>query len=46
LHTTTPIAGIAELVGYQSVSAFQRIFKLRIGVTPARWRAAGGNPQS
>ena len=46
LHTTNPIADIAELVGYQSVAAFQRIFKQRIGVTPARWRASGGNLQA
>ncbi|MES2742636.1 MAG: cupin domain-containing protein [Pseudomonadota bacterium] len=29
---------VAEMVGYQSVAAFQRIFKQRMGVTPAAWR--------
>ena len=29
---------VADLVGYQSEAAFQRAFKLHIGVTPARWR--------
>jgi len=43
LRTATPIADIAEFVGYQSAAAFQRIFKRLIGVTPARWRASGGN---
>lgn len=31
---------VAETVGYQSEAAFQRIFKQRIGMTPARWRRA------
>ena len=29
---------VAETVGYQSEAAFQRAFKLRMGVTPAQWR--------
>jgi AraC family transcriptional activator of mtrCDE len=29
---------VAETVGYQSVSAFKRAFKQRLGVTPADWR--------
>jgi AraC family transcriptional activator of mtrCDE len=29
---------VADMVGYQSEAAFQRAFKLHIGVTPARWR--------
>jgi AraC family transcriptional activator of mtrCDE len=36
--TTVSTAGIAEAVGYQSEAAFQRAFKLRMGVTPSRWR--------
>jgi AraC family transcriptional regulator, activator of mtrCDE len=31
---------VAETIGYQSVAAFQRAFKQRMGVTPARWRRA------
>jgi AraC family transcriptional activator of mtrCDE len=43
LRTAAPIADIGENVGYQSNAAFQRVFKRHIGVTPARWRASGGN---
>jgi len=42
-QTKQPVADIGEKVGYQSDAAFQRIFKRHIGVTPARWRASGGN---
>jgi AraC family transcriptional activator of mtrCDE len=31
---------VAEMVGYQSEAAFQRVFTQRIGMTPARWRRA------
>lgn len=31
---------VAEIAGYQSVAAFQRVFKQRTGMTPARWRQA------
>jgi AraC family transcriptional activator of mtrCDE len=31
-------ASVAEMVGYQSEAAFQRAFKQRMGMTPARWR--------
>jgi AraC family transcriptional regulator, activator of mtrCDE len=31
---------VAEAVGYQSDAAFQRAFKQRMGMTPARWRRA------
>ncbi len=31
-------AAVAELVGYQSDAAFQRVFKQRMGMTPAQWR--------
>ncbi|WP_413988596.1 cupin domain-containing protein [Labrys okinawensis] len=31
-------AAVAELVGYQSEAAFQRVFKQQMGMTPARWR--------
>jgi len=41
-----PVAEIGEMVGYQSDSAFQRIFKRLIGATPARYRASGGSVQA
>jgi AraC family transcriptional activator of mtrCDE len=31
-------AAVAETVGYRSEAAFQRVFKQRMGMTPARWR--------
>lgn len=36
--TSVSTGAIAESVGYQSEAAFQRVFKQRMGVTPARWR--------
>ena len=30
---------VAEAVGYQSVSAFRRVFAERMGMTPGQWRA-------
>jgi AraC family transcriptional activator of mtrCDE len=39
LRTSSASTGaIAELVGYQSEAAFQRAFKLHMGMTPASWR--------
>jgi AraC family transcriptional activator of mtrCDE len=35
---------VAEAVGYQSVSAFMRAFKQRMGMTPADWRRAAHSP--
>ena len=29
---------VAETVGYQSVSAFRRVFAERMGMTPGEWR--------
>ena len=29
---------VADLVGYQSVSAFRRVFAERMGMTPGDWR--------
>ena len=29
----------AESVGYQSVSAFRRVFTDRMGMTPGQWRS-------
>lgn len=43
LQSRLAVAEIGEKVGYQSDAAFQRIFKRLIGVTPARYRALGGN---
>ena len=37
-------AAVAETVGYQSEAAFQRVFKERMGMTPARWRRATRAP--
>jgi AraC family transcriptional regulator, activator of mtrCDE len=36
-HST---ATVAEMAGYQSEAAFQRIFKQHVGMTPAQWRRA------
>lgn len=32
---------VAELVGYNSVAAFKRVFKQHTGLTPAEWRRGG-----
>jgi AraC family transcriptional activator of mtrCDE len=29
---------VADLVGYQSVAAFRRVFTATMGMTPGRWR--------
>lgn len=34
---------VAEAVGYQSVSAFRRVFAERIGMTPGEWRRLSHN---
>jgi AraC family transcriptional activator of mtrCDE len=34
------VASVAEAVGYQSEAAFYRVFKQKMGITPAQWRAA------
>ena len=41
-------ATVAEAVGYHSIGAFQRVFKQRMGMTPARWRRTvhAANPAS
>jgi AraC family transcriptional activator of mtrCDE len=31
---------VAEAVGYDSVAAFRRVFKQRMGMSPADWRRA------
>ncbi|HTV87142.1 MAG TPA: AraC family transcriptional regulator [Dyella sp.] len=41
LRTSSASTGaVAESVGYQSEAAFQRAFKLHMGITPAQWRRA------
>jgi AraC family transcriptional activator of mtrCDE len=44
------VAAVAEVVGYQSEAAFQRVFKQQMGITPAQWRRAsrlgGGDVRS
>lgn len=35
---------VAEMVGYQSVSAFRRVFAARMGMTPGEWRRRPHNP--
>jgi AraC family transcriptional activator of mtrCDE len=34
---------VADAVGYQSVSAFRRVFAERMGMTPGEWRRLGHN---
>jgi len=36
--STSSTEAVADLVGYQSVSAFRRVFAQRMGVTPGDWR--------
>lgn len=38
-HTSTPIAEIAERMGYSDPAAFTRAFQGWTGTTPTRWRA-------
>jgi AraC family transcriptional activator of mtrCDE len=35
---TISTEAVAETVGYQSVSAFRRVFTERMGMTPGEWR--------
>ncbi|WP_432422310.1 AraC family transcriptional regulator [Rhizobium leguminosarum] len=39
-ETTNSTAAIAEVAGYRSEAAFQRVFKQHLGMTPAQWRRA------
>ena len=36
--STSSTEAVADLVGYQSVSAFRRVFAQRMGMTPGDWR--------
>ncbi|WP_109475954.1 AraC family transcriptional regulator [Paraburkholderia sp. C35] len=36
--TTSSTESVTDLVGYQSVSAFRRVFTERMGMTPGEWR--------
>jgi AraC family transcriptional activator of mtrCDE len=38
--TMNSTAAVAEVVGYRSEAAFQRVFKQHLGMTPAQWRTA------
>lgn len=38
LSGTDSVAGIAEMVGYESEAAFSRAFKKSVGVPPSEWR--------
>ena len=40
---TISTEAVAEAVGYQSVSAFRRVFADRIGMTPGEWRRLAHN---
>jgi AraC family transcriptional activator of mtrCDE len=45
--STSSTEAVADLVGYQSVSAFRRVFAQRMGMTPGDWRQRalkGGAP--
>lgn len=42
--TSASTAAVAASVGYQSEAAFQRVFKQRMGITPARWRQGSRAP--
>ncbi|MGA7781664.1 MAG: AraC family transcriptional regulator [Paraburkholderia sp.] len=45
--STSSTEAVADLVGYQSVSAFRRVFTERMGMTPGDWRQhalKGGAP--
>ncbi|MBV8652835.1 MAG: cupin domain-containing protein [Alphaproteobacteria bacterium] len=47
--STSSTEAIADLVGYQSMSAFRRVFAERMGMTPGDWRQhalKGGVPHS
>jgi AraC family transcriptional regulator, activator of mtrCDE len=37
-NSTSSTEAVADLVGYQSVSAFRRVFAERVGMTPGDWR--------
>ncbi|RDS84266.1 AraC family transcriptional regulator [Dyella psychrodurans] len=43
-QSSASTGAVAENVGYQSEAAFQRAFKLHMGVTPAQWRRTSQTP--
>lgn len=45
-NSSASTAAVAETVGYQSEAAFQRVFKQRVGMTPAKWRRATLAPEA
>jgi AraC family transcriptional regulator len=44
-HTARPIAQIARDAGYPTLASFNRTFKSRYGLPPARYRASGQHSQ-
>jgi AraC-like DNA-binding protein len=44
VNTDTSLTDIAELSGYDSISAFSRSFKTRFGVAPSVYRKSSSNP--
>jgi AraC family transcriptional regulator, activator of mtrCDE len=44
--SSASVAAVGDMVGYQSEAAFQRAFKQRMGMTPARWRRAARSQTS
>ena len=43
---SSSVASVAETVGYQSEAAFQRVFKQKMGITPAQWRRASASKRT
>ena len=43
-NTSTSLAQVADLIGYESEAAFSRAFKKAVGTAPATWRRSRGEP--
>jgi len=41
-NTSTSLAQVADLIGYESEAAFSRTFKKAVGTAPATWRRSRG----
>ena len=41
-NTSTSLAQVADLIGYESEAAFSRAFKKAVGTAPATWRRSHG----
>jgi len=44
VDTDRPVAAIASEIGYESLPAFSRAFKRKLGMSPAAYRSGGGDP--